>query len=169
MTQSKQIGERKHMKKTPKRKTSVYLDEQNIPKIQKFQRQYNLSLNRVVNICLTKYLDEMRVWIWCYGTRNPSAAHRRPVDHSECRGFESRIMWFYWWQWTQTEDRNREDVREESPIAGNQPRSIQKIPVMPRFAKKPHFFAFPHNSLKILMKLFDFLWGFLYNAKCNHQ
>ena len=58
---------------------------------------------------------------------------------------------------------------EESPIAGNQPRSIQKIPVMPRFAKKPYFFAFPHNSLKILMKLFDFLWGFLYNAKCNHQ
>ena len=40
---------------------------------------------------------------------------------------------------------------------------------MPRFAKKLYFFAFPHNSLKILMKLLDFLWGFLYNAKCNHQ
>jgi hypothetical protein len=48
---------------TPKRKTSIYVDEQNIPKIQKFQRQYNLSLNRVVNMCLNKYLDEMRVWI----------------------------------------------------------------------------------------------------------
>ena len=63
MTQSQQTGKRKLMKKTPKRKTSVYLDEQNMPKIQKFQRKYNLSLNRVVNICLTKYLDEMRVWI----------------------------------------------------------------------------------------------------------
>ena len=63
MTQSKQTGERKLMKKTPKRKTSVYLDEQNMPKIQKFQRQYNLSLNRVVNICLNKYLDEMKVWV----------------------------------------------------------------------------------------------------------
>ena len=48
-------------------------------------------------------------------------------------------------------------VLQESPLAGNQPRAIQKIPVMPRFAKKDCFFAFPHNSLKILMKLFDFL------------
>ena len=63
MTQSQQTGERKLMKKTPKRKTSVYLGEQNMPKIQKFQRQYNLSLNRVVNMCLNKYLDEMLVWI----------------------------------------------------------------------------------------------------------
>ena len=94
---SHQQGESRMRNTTPKRKTSIYVDEQNIPKIQKFQRQYNLSLNRVVNICLTKYLDEMRVWIWCYGTRNPSAAHRRPVDHSECRGFENPIMWFYWW------------------------------------------------------------------------
>ena len=51
------------MKKAPKRKTSIYVDEQNMPKIQKFQRKYNLSLNRVVNMCLNKYLDEMRIWI----------------------------------------------------------------------------------------------------------
>ena len=48
---------------TPKRKTSIYVDEQNIPKIQELQRKYNLSLNRVVNMCLNKYLPEMRVWI----------------------------------------------------------------------------------------------------------
>ena len=47
----------------PKRKTSVYLDENNMPKIQGLQRKYNLSLNRVVNMCLNKYLDEMRIWI----------------------------------------------------------------------------------------------------------
>jgi len=48
---------------TPKRKTSIYVDEKNIPKIQELQRKYNLSLNRVVNMCLNKYLPEMRVWI----------------------------------------------------------------------------------------------------------
>ena len=39
MTQSKQIGERKHMKKTPKRKTSVYLDEENIETIKGLRRK----------------------------------------------------------------------------------------------------------------------------------
>ena len=48
---------------TPKRKTSIYVDEKNIPKIQELQRKYNLSLNLVVNMCLNKYLPEMRVWI----------------------------------------------------------------------------------------------------------
>ena len=47
----------------PKRKTSVYLDEENIEKIKGFKDKYNLSLNRTVNMCLTKYLPEMRVWI----------------------------------------------------------------------------------------------------------
>ena len=56
MTQSKQIGKRKHMKKTPKRKTSVYLDEENIETIKGFKDKYNLSLNRTINMCLTKYL-----------------------------------------------------------------------------------------------------------------
>ena len=48
---------------TPKRKTSVYLDEENIEKIKGFKDKYNLSLNRTVNMCLTKYLPEMRVLI----------------------------------------------------------------------------------------------------------
>jgi len=48
--------------KTPKRKTSVYIDERTIPKITGIQRKHNLSLNRVVNICLNKYIDEMLVW-----------------------------------------------------------------------------------------------------------
>ena len=48
--------------KTPKRKTSIYVDERNIPKIQRVQRKHGMSLNRVVNICLNKYIDEMLVW-----------------------------------------------------------------------------------------------------------
>ena len=48
---------------TPKRKTSVYLDEENIETIKGFKEKYNLSLNRTINMCLTKYLPEMRVWI----------------------------------------------------------------------------------------------------------
>jgi len=48
--------------RTPKRKTSIYLDERNIPKIQGIQRKHGMSLNRVVNICLNKYIDQMLVW-----------------------------------------------------------------------------------------------------------
>ena len=51
-------------KNEPKRKTSVYLDEENIETIKGFKEKYNLSLNRTINMCLTKYLPEMRVWIW---------------------------------------------------------------------------------------------------------
>ena len=56
-------GEKRMRTITPKRKTSIYVDEQNIPKIQVLQRKYNLSLNWVVNMCLNKYLLEIRVWI----------------------------------------------------------------------------------------------------------
>ena len=60
---SHQQGESRMRNTALKRKTSVYLDENNMPKIQGLQRKYNLSLNRVVNMCLNKYLDEMRIWI----------------------------------------------------------------------------------------------------------
>ena len=60
---NKSTNERKLMKKTPKRKTSVYLDEENIETIKGFKEKYNLSVNRTINMCLTKYLPEMRVWI----------------------------------------------------------------------------------------------------------
>ena len=63
MTQSRQTGERKLMKKTPKRKTAVYLDKENLETIKGFKEKYNLSVNRTINICLTKYLPEMLVWI----------------------------------------------------------------------------------------------------------
>ena len=63
MTQPKQIGKRKLMKKTPKRKTSVYLDKENLETIKGFKEKYNLSVNRTINMCLTKYLPEMLVWI----------------------------------------------------------------------------------------------------------
>ena len=52
-------GEKRMRNTTPKRKTSIYVDEQNIPKIQELQRKYNLSLNRIVKMCLNKYLPEM--------------------------------------------------------------------------------------------------------------
>ena len=62
---SHQLKEKIRMRtvKEPKRKTSVYLDEENIETIKGFKHKYNLSLNRTINMCLTKYLPEMRVWI----------------------------------------------------------------------------------------------------------
>ena len=63
MTQSQQTEERKPMKKTPKRKTSVYLDKENLETIKGFKDKYNLSVNRTINMCLTKYLPGMMVWI----------------------------------------------------------------------------------------------------------
>ena len=41
MIQSKPKGERKLMKKTPKRKTSVYLDKENLETIKGFKEKYN--------------------------------------------------------------------------------------------------------------------------------
>ena len=51
-------------RKEPSKKTSIYLSEQNIEIIRGIQEKYDLPLNRTVNMCLTKYLPEMRVWIW---------------------------------------------------------------------------------------------------------
>ena len=51
------------MNKTPKRKTSVYLDEKNLETIKGFKKKYNLSVNRTINLCLQRYLPEMTVWI----------------------------------------------------------------------------------------------------------
>ena len=51
------------MKKTPKRKTSVYLVKENLETIKGFKEKYNLSVNRTINMFLTKYLPEMLVWI----------------------------------------------------------------------------------------------------------
>ena len=43
---------------------NIYIsDEENIETIKGFKEKYNLSLNRTINMCLTKYLPEMRVWI----------------------------------------------------------------------------------------------------------
>ena len=50
-------------RKAPSKKTSIYLSEQNIEIIKGIQEKYDLPLNRTVNMCLTKYLPEMRVWI----------------------------------------------------------------------------------------------------------
>jgi 3-isopropylmalate dehydratase small subunit len=60
MTQSKQTGERKLMKKTPKRNTSVYLDEEHIQTIKQMKEKYNLSVKRTINLCLKNYLPEIQ-------------------------------------------------------------------------------------------------------------
>jgi len=50
-------------RKEPARKTSVYLTKHNIEIIKGLQDKYDLPVNRTINMCLTKYLPEMRVWI----------------------------------------------------------------------------------------------------------
>ena len=50
-------------RKEPARKTSVYLSKNNIEIIKGLQDKYDLPVNRTINMCLTKYLPEMRVWI----------------------------------------------------------------------------------------------------------
>ena len=60
MTQSKQTGERKLMKKTPKQKTSIYIDKEHIQTIQEMKDKYNLSVNRTINLCLKNYLPEIQ-------------------------------------------------------------------------------------------------------------
>ena len=60
MTESKQTGEQKLMKKTPKRETSVYLDKENLETIKGFKEKYNLSVNRTINLCLKNYLPEIQ-------------------------------------------------------------------------------------------------------------
>jgi 3-isopropylmalate dehydratase small subunit len=60
MTQSKQKGERKLMKKTPKQKTSIYIDKEHIQTIQEMKDKYNLSVNRTINLCLKNYLPEIQ-------------------------------------------------------------------------------------------------------------
>jgi|TARA_B100001167_G_scaffold97725_1_gene59510 hypothetical protein len=63
-SRNNQFGE-PYMKKRkePARKTSVYLTKNNIEIIKGIQERYDLPVNRTINMCLTKYLPEMRVWI----------------------------------------------------------------------------------------------------------
>ena len=60
MTQPNQKGERKHMKKTPKQKTSIYIDKEHLQTIQEMKDKYNLSVNRTINLCLKNYLPEIQ-------------------------------------------------------------------------------------------------------------
>ena len=71
MTQPNQKGERKNMKKTPKQKTSIYIDKEHLQTIQEMKDKYNLSVNRTINLCLKNYLPEIQegkcvLWIWSY-------------------------------------------------------------------------------------------------------
>ena len=79
-------------KKMPKRKTSVYLSEHNIEIIKGLQEKYDLPVNRTINMCLTKYLPEMRVWIWYV---------RRLESLWKLRGLQRillRLDWFNRWR-----------------------------------------------------------------------
>ena len=60
MTQPNQKGERKLMKKTPKQKTSIYIDKEHLQTIQEMKDKYNLSVNRTINLCLKNYLPEIQ-------------------------------------------------------------------------------------------------------------
>jgi len=63
-SRNNQFGEPNMKKrKEPARKTSVYLTKNNIEIIKGIQERYDLPVNRTINMCLTKYLPEMRVWI----------------------------------------------------------------------------------------------------------
>ena len=63
-SRNNQFGEsRMKKRKEPARKTSVYLSEHNIEIIRGLHEKYDLPVNRTINMCLTKYLPEMRVWI----------------------------------------------------------------------------------------------------------
>jgi hypothetical protein len=63
-SRNNQFGEpRMKKRKEPARKTSVYLSKSNIEIIKGLQEKYDLPVNRTINMCLTKYLPEMRVWI----------------------------------------------------------------------------------------------------------
>jgi len=63
-SRNNQFGEpRMKKRKEPARKTSVYLTKNNIEIIKGIQDKYDLPVNRTINMCLTKYLPEMRVWI----------------------------------------------------------------------------------------------------------
>ncbi len=71
MTQPNEKGERKNMKKTPKQKTSIYIDKEHLQTIQEMKDKYNLSVNRTINLCLKNYLPEIQegkcvLWIWSY-------------------------------------------------------------------------------------------------------
>ena len=63
-SRNNQFGEpRMKKRKEPARKTSVYLSKNNIEIIKGLQDKYDLPVSRTINMCLTKYLPEMRVWI----------------------------------------------------------------------------------------------------------
>ena len=72
------------MNKSPKRKTSIYLDEKNLETIKGFKKKYNLSVNRIISLCLQRYLLEMTVWIWEYESRTQMLRNRFERD-SEIR------------------------------------------------------------------------------------
>ena len=48
------------MKKTPKQKTSVYIDKEHLQTIKQMKEKYNLSVNRTINLCLKNYLPEIQ-------------------------------------------------------------------------------------------------------------
>jgi len=115
MTQPNQTGERKHMKKTPKQKTSIYIDKEHLQTIQEMKDKYNLSVNRTINLCLKNYLPEIQegkcvLWIWSYEW----SSNKRPMDSSRHRWTQTEILrlvgWYSWptWRWTESQQQSWE-------------------------------------------------------------
>ena len=73
-------------RKEPARKTSVYLTKNNIEIIKGIQEKCDLPVNRTINMCLTKYLPEMRVWIW----------YEWLESIWRCGGTQTMFVWVDW-------------------------------------------------------------------------
>ena len=109
------------MKKTPKQKTSIYIDKEHLQTIQEMKDKYNLSVNRTINLCLKNYLPEIQegkcvLWIWC----NEWNSNKRPMDSSRHRWTQTEILrlvgWYSWptWRWTESQQQSWE--RRKTPF-----------------------------------------------------
>ena len=106
------------MNKSPKRKTSVYLDEKNLETIKGFKKKYNLSVNRTINLCLQRYLPEMTVWIWVdefITEMLRNRFERYSKIWTDSADWEESLN-----EWKETEKRDWEIAESEFPVKGGE-------------------------------------------------
>ena len=106
------------MNKSPKRKTSVYLDEKNLETIKGFKKKYNLSVNRTINLCLQRYLPEMTVWIWVDESKTWILRNRFERDSeiwTDSADWEKSLN-----EWKETKKRDWEIAESEFPVKGGE-------------------------------------------------
>ena len=125
------------MNKSPKRKTSVYLDEKNLETIKGFKKKYNLSVNRTINLCLQRYLPEMTVWIWVDESKTWILRNRFERDSeiwTDSADWEKSLN-----EWKKTSNGDSKTTLQEFSNARNQFRPDEKNEIevfMLIFAKK---------------------------------